>query len=139
MLIANPNCLHELKPLKKMRKGLAVAGIVDGRLRVVTDKYTVINSWKEVNSMSFSDLFEMEGNTRDFIPRRLYRHVDVPYKIYPLKGWEVIHGVEYKSEAWKSDNNAIRIHAFFRNIRTVAVCATASLSKTIDKIDVITE
>jgi hypothetical protein len=120
-LIAPPHCLHELKPMKKMRKGLAVAGIVDGKLRVVTDKYTVINSWSEVDTMSFDDLFEMDGNTVDYVPRKLYSHFDIPYKIYPLKGWEHIHGVEYSSEVWKSDNNAIRLHAFFRNICTVAV------------------
>lgn len=90
-----------------------------------------------MDTMSFRELFDMEGNTSDYIPRKLHSHLDIPYKIYPLNGWEVMHCVEHKSKVWQSDNNAIRLHVFFRNVQTVAVCGTASLSKT-DNIDVIT-
>ena len=45
-----------------------------------------------------------------------------PYKLYMFKGWENIH---YASA--DSDVSAVRLHIFFRNIRTANVCAVASV------------
>jgi hypothetical protein len=137
MLVA-PHMLEELKPHKNLQKGLAVAGIVDGKLRVLDSKYRVITSWWDVELRTFQELYALEGNMPDSFPRYMYRHFSNPFQLYALRSWELIHGVTKKNSVWAPDCKAIRLHIFFRNVRTVAVCANTSLSQTND-IDVIHE
>jgi hypothetical protein len=67
-LMVAPHLLEELKPHRKLQKGLAIAGISNGNLRVLDSKYRVITSWSDVEVMTFNEVYALEGNESDSLP-----------------------------------------------------------------------
>lgn len=128
-VIANPKLLKELKPFMLMNEKHAVAGIRDGKVVVCNKKYgsPAGSSWCDdsglTSSLSFEELLGDVGNKVDTTTNLEKKKLcSVPYQLYEFKGWQNIH---YVTE--DSDQPAVRLHIFFRNMRTANVCAVASV------------
>ena len=124
-LVTPPACLHELLPLRKMKKGIAVAGLGDGELYLLRGKYKVFTSWNQVEKIGFNDLLNNCTVKDNGKKRTQFRTMDKSGHLYRFKGWELIHWVEQPI----SDPRAIRLHVFFQNVRPVGVCAQASVKR----------
>lgn len=121
-LICPPTHIHLLQPYKKMAEGKAVLGIVDGNLRYTTSVYHVFTSFKHIPTIGFKELLE-ESIVADSKPRRMVEYFHRAYHLYTFYGWRNIHCVDESTTELGLE--AIRIHIFFKNIRTVNVAAQA--------------
>ena len=128
-MIVNPLLLHELLPFKHINKKLAVAGIRDGEL-VVCKKLQgspAGTSWNgqggHTDCMTFEDLEQDKKNKLDNTKNLdKVKNCEVTNKLYMFTGWQNIYYMHPHS-----DESAVRLHTFFRNMRTVNVCAVASV------------
>ncbi len=117
--IFHPNKISELEPLFKMKGGFAVAGIKDGKVYIISDytDYKIYSSWKEVPLKGLLSIFQDSVGLPDEKPKKTVikkQHFGQLVKFY---GWRNVHWVESGSNL-----DTIRLHIFFRNIRTVGVC-----------------
>ena len=122
-LIVAPHNIEILIPFRKMKHGTAVAGISNGKLKIVNENYRVITKWQDVDDQCFCEVLK-DAAVPDTMPRQQFRNLQKPFYLYKFRGWETIHYVEKGS-----DVKAIRMHIFFRNIRPVSVCAQASIKR----------
>ena len=141
-MIVNPKLLVELKPHLCINPKLAVAGIRDGKIVLCKKNYgsRAVTSWVNDGSglvaMDFQELLADEKNKRDHTAN-LYRiqNYDTTYRLFMFRGWQNIHSV-----CPSSNFSAVRLHIFFRNMRTVNVCANASIKVAKEgSIDIISE
>lgn len=95
-----PHLLGKLKPHRKLQKGLTIAGILNGNLRVLDSKYRVITSWSDVEVMTFNEVYALEGNESNSLPGYMYKYLCNPYQLYALRSWELIHGVARETCTW---------------------------------------
>lgn len=65
-LILPPSELDNFKPYKKVQDKIAVGGIVDGELYIISSTYKIINKWNEVEKVDINFLFDkMTESTPD--------------------------------------------------------------------------
>lgn len=126
--ILPPKKLKDLKPYKVFKKGFAVIGIKAGKVYYVKRKdYQVCRQWDEVKTMKLDYLFNNSPSFEDDIkPRYEYTFLRRFNFIHQFNGWQKIHSVDTAN----SDLETIRLHFFFRNIRTIGICQQARPSST---------
>jgi len=95
-----------------------------------------VNDGSGIVTMEFQELLADKKNKRDHTAN-LYRvqNCDTTYRLYMFRGWQNIH-----SACPTSNFSAVRLHIFFWNMRTVNVCANASIKVAKEgSIDIISE
>jgi len=127
-IICPPSHVSELKPGFKLPEDHAVAGFTqDGGLYILKREYSVYPSWTDVPQMKWSDL-RHQSSRKDKKSRYKFRFLTDQKVLHKFNGWENIHEVltEKHGAHAKSDLNAVRLHVFMRDVRTVGVGAQAS-------------
>ena len=121
--ILSPAELDNLSPFEKLSKGEAVAGIKGDKVYILrNNEYQIYESWEQVPMVSLNEIFTNAGNLDDDkVPRQMNTSFKKFGVLYRFNGWEQIHYVDPSS----TDLNAIRLHIFFRNVRTIGVCQHA--------------
>ena len=119
-LVLEPSQINELKPYYKLKDGFAIAGVKNGMVYYLSKKYKIYDEWNQVPLVSLVQIFEnlQEDGTIDKPSRKRFLKKSEFNTIHKFNGWEHIHFCNYD----KSDLSTIRVHIFFRNIRTVGVC-----------------
>ena len=119
-LVLEPSQINELKPYYKLKDGFAIAGVKNGMVYYLSKKYKIYDEWNQVPLVSLVQIFEnlQEDGTIDKPSRKRFLKKSEFNTIHKFNGWEHIHSCNYD----KSDLSTIRVHIFFRNIRTVGVC-----------------
>ncbi len=103
-------------------------------------EYSVYPSWTDVPQMKWSDL-RHQSSRKDKKIRYKFRFLTDQKVLHKFNGWENIHEVltEKHGAHAKSDLNAVRLHVFMRDVRTVGVGAQASWRRGSSNIEIINE
>ena len=123
-IIMPPENLNKLLPYKLFPKNIAVTGIANGRLRIISNKYKVYRSHSELGTISIQDLICL-STVNDKLPYRLYRHISRPCVLHSFYGWRNIHYVHPTCLGNDKSVAAIRMHIFFKNVRPVNTASQA--------------
>ena len=119
--ILPPLQIQALSPYKRLKEGTAVAGLKGEEVYVLDREYKIYKKWEEVKKVNLKELLENTDQLKDdIVPRTTKQTFKEFGKLYRFNGWEHHHFVDPSS-----DLSVIRLHIFFRNVRTVAVCQQA--------------
>ena len=80
-LIVPPDNIDKLLPYRKMKHGTAIAGISNGKLKVVNSNYRIITRWQDVDDVCFKDVLK-DAIVQDVKPRQQYRNLEKPFFLY---------------------------------------------------------
>ena len=90
-------------------------------------EFSVYPSLTDVPQIKWSDL-RQQSSPKDKKSRYKFKFLTDQKVLHKFNGWENIHEVltEKHGAHAKSDLNAVRLHVFMRDVRTVGVGAQAS-------------